>query len=247
MVADRGERRADPVPRRRREAPSAHADREAARRPRPTPRAPGRVAITVEAGDQVFICGINGSGKSRLASRITNALDRFIAYDSKGDDPEAELPNATRAYGVDAALRAIPGRVIYTPTAEEMRDPARHWDRLVEKVWRLGGRCGLLVHELNDLGDADRGFAPYMSVACRQGRSRAITRILVAQRPIDVPRLAVSEAKHYVCFYLQDERDRKSLAAYMGPEVIARQEFSFDYWYCGRGTGMRSVRCSAIR
>ena len=195
----------------------------------------------------MFICGINGSGKSRLANQIANALDRVLVYDPKGDDPEIALPNATRAWGVDAALRALPGRVIYHPTVHELPNVAAHFDRLVAKIWAAGGHHGIVVHETCDLGDASRGFAPYLSIACRQGRSRAVTRVFVSQRPVaDLPRLAISEAKHYVAFFLQDERDRRTLAAYMGPEVVARTEFTHDYWYCGRGSGMRAIRCAAI-
>ncbi len=195
----------------------------------------------------MFITGINGSGKSRLANRLTNAFDRFVAYEPKGDDPEVVLPNTTIAWGVEAALKAMPGRVIYHPTAAELADPAAAFDRIAEKILRTGGHQAVVVHETCDLGDSSRGFRQYMSVVVRQGRSRAITRIFCSQRPVaDVPRLAISESKHFVAFYLQDESDRRRLAAYMGPEVIARVGFDHDYWYCGTATGMRAVRCSAI-
>jgi len=179
--------------------------------------------------------------------RLANALDRVLVYDPKGDDPEVLLPNATRVWGVDAARKALPGRVIYHPTARELADPALHFDRLVEKIWSGGGHHGIVVNETCDVGDAMHGFRTWLSVACRQGRGRAVTRIFCSQRPVsDVPRLAISETKHYVAFFLQDEDDRRRLAKYMGPEVVERQEFNHDYWYCGRGSAMRAVRCSAI-
>lgn len=179
--------------------------------------------------------------------RLANALDRVIVYDPKGDDPEVQMPNAAVAWGVDAALKAIPGRVIYHPTAAEFGNLAAAWERIIKKILVTGGHHGIVVHETCDLGNARVGFLPLMSMALRQGRSRAITRIFCSQRPVsDVPRLAISEAKHFVAFYLQDERDRQALAAYMGPEVEGRTEFNHDYWYCGRGSGMRAVRCAAL-
>src|SRR6266545_3383507 len=140
-------------------------------RDRARARDPQRLTISVQAGDQVFICGINGSGKSRLAMRLANPLDRLLVYEPRGDDPEVvNLPNAARCWGVDAALKALPGRVIYHPTGAEMQDPGKHFDRLVQKIWNLGGRHGIVVMETCDLGDASRGFRPFLSLACRQGR-----------------------------------------------------------------------------
>lgn len=208
---------------------------------------PGRVAINVEAGDQIFITGINGSGKSRLANQIANALTRVLVYEPKGDDPEVRLPNAAVCWGAEAALKALPGRVIYHPTAAEISSIGKHFDRLVQKILATGGRHGIVIHETCDLGNASRGFETFLSMAVRQGRSRGITRVFVTQRPVaDVPRLAVSEAKHFVAFYLQDERDRRTLASYMGPEVVPRVPFDHDYWYCGKASGMRCVRMGAL-
>jgi hypothetical protein len=203
----------------------------------------------------VFVTGINGSGKTRLAVTLARALDRVLIYEPKGDDPEVVyLPNFARVWGAEAALKALPGRVIYHPTAAEMQDPGAHFDRLVEKIWRLGGRHGIAVMETCDLGNARRGFRPWLSLACRQGRfdrehntGKGITRIFCSQRPVaDVPILAKSEAKHYVAFYLQSEDDRRELSKFMGEAVIERTEFTHDYWYSGRASGMQPVRCAAL-
>lgn len=187
--------------------------------------------------------------------KLANPLERVLVYEPKGDDPEVvNLPNAKRCWGVDAALKALPGRVIYHPTPVELQDPGKHFDRLVQKIWTAGGRHGIAVMETCDLGDAKTGFEPFLSIACRQGRydpatntGKGITRIFCSQRPVsDIPRLAISETKHFVAFYLQDEDDRRRLSKYMGPEVIERTAFGHDYWYCGKASDMRAVRCAAL-
>jgi len=206
----------------------------------------------VIAGDQVFICGINGSGKTRLAMRLANALDRVLIYEPKGGDTEViAMPNAARCWGVDAALAKLPGRVIYHPTGAEMSDLPGAFDRLVAKILASGGHHGIVVMETCDVGTAAKGFAPSLSLACRQGGSHsggyAITRIFCSQRPVaDVPKLAKSEAKHFVAFFLVDDEDRRQIAAYMGPGVIDQTEFGHDYWYSGRESGFRAVRCAAL-
>jgi hypothetical protein len=185
----------------------------------------------VQPSDRVMIAGATESGKSYLASAIANRWDRVLVFDPKGTD---DLPNAAICYGVDAARKAIPGRVIYRPTADELADVAAAFDERVEKIWNRGGHHAILSHESAMLGNANRGFAPYYTLAHLQGRSMFVPVIDCSQRPVGIPRETISEATHVVCFYLADERDRLTMATSMGDVVKAPMQFSHDYWYTGR-------------
>ena len=185
--------------------------------------------------------GATESGKSYLATSIANRWDRVLVFDPKHQD---DLPNAAICYGIEAALKALPGRVVYRPLVHELRDVAKHFDRAVEKIWHRQGRCGILSHETYMLGDSDRGFEPYYSAAHTQGRALFIPVLDCTQRPTAMPRVCISEATHFFCFFLADADDRKTAARYMGDQVRQEMPFSHDFWYCGRDK--TTVRVPAI-
>lgn len=192
----------------------------------------------------MVIAGRRGTGKSVLASSIARRWDRVLVYDPN-EDPEALLPGAALCYGVDAALRALPGRVIWRPRASETDEVATLFDRLVRKVLQAGGAHGFVVHEITDLGTSDRALQPYTSTLLRAGRARRTPVIGVTQRPVNVPRLFFSEAAHAAMFTLLDLDDRRRMGELLGPEVVADalpQDHSF--WY--RGPDLRLARVAPL-
>jgi hypothetical protein len=174
--------------------------------------------IRIGSTDRVFIAGVNGSGKSVLATAIANRWPRVLVYDPKVDD-EAVLPNSAIAYGVDAALRALPGRVIYRPTPAESQKIGQNFDRLAARLRALGGH-GVVIHEVADLAASDRELEPNTAWVQRAGRSRGIPVIAVTQRPVNVPRLFMSEARHLMMFTLLDRDDRAVLGRLMDPRIV---------------------------
>jgi hypothetical protein len=188
-------------------------------------------AIRIGPTDRLFAAGMNGSGKSVLATAIANRWDRFLIYDPKVDD-EAVPPNSVVAYGVANALRALPGRVVYRPNPQESGSlVAKAFDELVERVWRLGSH-GIVVHEAADLAASDRELEPWLSAAWRAGRSRGIPGIALTQRPVNVPRLFLSEARHLALFTLVDRADREVMGRLMGPIVVPEPlPLDHSFWY----------------
>lgn len=191
----------------------------------------------------MFIAGQNGSGKSTLATALGNAHRRVLVYDPK-NDPAADMPNAAVVRSVADARRALPGRVIYRPGPGEAAAAARNFDRLVEFVLTIPGGHAIVVHELGDLATAHR-IEPALAYAIRAGRSLGITPILVTQRPVGIPVLARSEAKHVVCFTLIDRDDRAVMASVMG-DGVRPLPLPLDrrFWY--RGPDLRLHLCQPL-
>lgn len=199
--------------------------------------------IVVEAGHGMVIAGQNGAGKSVLATAIARRWDRVLVYDPKRD-PEALLPNAAVCYGARDALRALPGRVVYRPRADEIHEIGEVFDKLVWRVMRLTAHA-IVVHELGDLAASDRELAPWASALLRQRRSLRIPLILVTQRPVNIPRLALSESQHAVAFHLVDRQDRARMAEVMGPAVVGDPvPNDHSFWY--RGPDLALVRVAPI-
>ncbi len=201
------------------------------------------IPIDFQPGHGMTIAGQNGAGKSVLATSIANRWDRVLVYDPKLD-PASLIPNAAVCYGVKAALAALPGRVIYRPRADEIHRIGRVFDELVRKVMKLTAHA-IVIHELGDLAASDRELAPYLSACMRQRRSLRIPMILVTQRPVNIPRLALSESQHAVAFHLVDRQDRLRMAEVMGPEVVDRPvPNDHSFWY--RGPDLALVRVAPI-
>lgn len=202
------------------------------------------MTIRVGPGDRLFIAGQNGSGKSLLATAIGSRWDRVLVYDPKVD-PNAELPNSVVCYGAKRALAALPGRVVYRPTAGELQFLGTFFGRLCRRVYELGGH-GIVIHEAADFGATDRELDPGIGIALRAGRSRSVPIVSVTQRPVGVARWFKSEASHFVAFHLVDPDDRATMAGYMGPDValnpVGRDH---SYWY--RGPDLELRRMPALR
>ena len=201
------------------------------------------VRIDVQPGHGMVIAGQNGTGKSVLATAIGSRWDRVLVYDPKRD-PSAVMPNSAVCYGVKAALAALPGRVIYRPTAEEFGAIGRNFDELIRKVMKLTAH-GVVVHELGDLAQSDRELEPYTSAWFRQRRSLRTPMVACTQRPLNIPRLALSESQHAVAFHLVDRQDRARMAELMGAEVaLDPVPNDHSFWY--RGPDLRLVRVAPL-
>lgn len=227
----------------------------------PEPRAPapararnrgpglaGPVAVDIRAGHKFFIGGQNGCGKSTLATEFASRLDRVLVYDPK-IDPAAEIPNAAIVTTADAAVRALPGRVLYRPQGVESDEAADRFDRICGKILddaRAGrGATAIVVHELMFLATSYRA-GPRFRELIVGGRSLGITCILVSQRPVGVPVWARSEAQHMACFTLLDPDDRREMAALMGPAIApAPLPLDFSWWY--RGPDLRLHLAAPVR
>jgi len=194
--------------------------------------------IRLAAGQKVAIAGQNGCGKSVLASRLANAMDRVLVYDPKWD-PAAEIPNAAVVTTARDAIRALPGRVIYRPDPLEAANVVDRFDEICRKLIRDGGRHGIVVHELTNLGTA-YAIGPWHRAAITQGRSLQITVVEVTQRPRNVPVVVLSEAQHLACFTLLNPDDRDVMAGYMGAAIRPEPlPLDFRWWYRGPDLRLR--------
>lgn len=191
------------------------------------------VAIEVRPDQFMVVAGQRGTGKSVLASSIANRWDRVLIFDPN-QDRGAEIPNLAICYGVKAALAAIPGRVLYRPTLAESGSLAICFDKLVRRLFDLGGHHAIVIHELAHIAASDRQLEPATSAWFRSGRRWAMPGVVLTQRPFNIPMLALSEADHAIAFHLVRAEDRKRMAEVMGAEVAEDPiPKDFSFWYTG--------------
>lgn len=189
--------------------------------------------IELRPSERMLLLGKTQSGKSTLATELARRWERVLIYDPK-HDPGAVPPGATVRYGVDAALDALPGRVVYRPLPHEQRKVRYHFDRLVHRVILSGGAHGIVIHELRHVSPSS-GSETFLAAAYASGASQRIPMILCAQRPVWIDVSAVSEAEHFALFELQYWSDFEFAARLFALDPLALSIAKPRYWFHHRG------------
>lgn len=192
-----------------------------------------RLDVRVRAGDRILIVGPTRSGKSTMASYLANGWPRVLVLDPKLDDAVAELPNATIAYGVKAALRAWPGRVVYRPLPAELEDLPSAIEPLMRRVYETGG-AGVVFHETEIVAPAT-GARRWTRALIMWGAYRRIPMIFCAQRPARIDRLCLSEPAQVFLFGLRDDRDLSVMAGIFGVKSSELRPLGVPYAFRWRG------------
>lgn len=173
-------------------------------------------------------------------------MSRVLVYDPK-DDPSAEIAPAALVHTARDAIAALPGRVLYRPTARELAHIEDRFDEICVALRRLQVATpraelrphGVVIHEVGDLCTAYR-IGPGLAELIRKGRGLWLTTVLVTQRPQGIAVLVRSEAQHAVCFTLLDPSDRDAMAALMGPPVrLGPLPLDYTWWYRGPDLQLR--------
>lgn len=173
------------------------------------------VNLIPRPGEHVITIGQNGSGKTFfniwLLLRIPQAP--IVIYDTKDEPKFRKLPASQLVETMEEALKLKEDRkidyIIVRPPVQMMRHP----DILDDMLW---------VH-YNEFRSCpayiDEGFTfmmngragPGMTALLTRGRSRGISTIISAQRPVRLDRFIITEAKKAFVFRLVDRADRKRL------------------------------------
>lgn len=190
------------------------------------------MAIRISPGDVTLVVGPRGSGKSTLATYLASGWDRLVVYEPKGE-PASWPPNSQVVRGADAAAAALPGRVVYIPSRADQADLPGAWDRIMARLWDLGGHHGVIVHETQDVAPSNGTRAAFSQVI-RQGRyPRRIPVVLLTQRPAWISRLALSEPAHVFLFGLRNRDDLRTMAGVMNADAqqlrLPATPFAFYY------------------
>lgn len=179
---------------------------------------------------RTLIVGRTGSGKTIAAlyqlSLRSYRIRPWIVIDYKNDVTINSI-EGVEYLGLEDALPSLPGIYIVQPRPDE----EGLVERLLWRIWERGG-IGIYVDEGYML--PDKGKSPAFQAILTQGRSKQIPVIILSQRPVWLSRFAVSESEYYQVYWLNDERDRKTIGAFLpldSKELNERLPEYHSLWY----------------
>lgn len=178
--------------------------------------------------DRVTINGKSGSGKSTFAIWLfaeSADFDKkpwvFIDYKKEDLIQAALKEDMFRRLKITAAIPKDPGAYVVEP------DP-HNPDEVVKFLWRVydRGRCGVFLDEATMIpelrGQANTG-GPFQSLLS-QGRSKEIPVWTLAQRPVNVNNMVLTENNFYVAFRLRSGKDLAKVK-----DEIPENSKNYDY------------------
>ena len=193
------------------------------------------------------IIGKSGSGKSVFARWIAYQYYRahwpVVIVDPKkryvdaaqGDDYATSPADSTiaRPWKIADGLFNPDAKVqIYLPTFPALKDPVL--DRL---FFTLLDRGGLVLHIEDMTQVANENSTPTgLAALMTDGRTAEVPLLLLAQRPVGIPRNMIDQAENFAIFRLPDIDDRTRASKILGDKRVERIILPRRYfWYLHEG------------
>lgn len=195
--------------------------------------------LVPEPGEQATIAGQTGSGKSvwmRHLARAYYGWFQVLIIDEKHEtvwDGEGAVVRSARQLE-HQPFPQVPV-VVWRPEHEESLDYDLK-DAVLEWLYRRGNTV-LVVDEAARLADGPNGGGVGLFDITQRGRSRRITRLFGMQRPLNVPRVMISESRRFYIRRVVDQRDRDVIAAFTGPVIKQSIPDRWGMWYVDTATG----------
>lgn len=182
------------------------------------------MADRISGGERVAFVGTTGSGKTYAAGRLLAGIPRLVALNPKGSP-------SVRGWQYDGQwndrtvkrLRRGENVRIHVPPA-----PGRDWEEILRQCFDIGGLT-IYIDEIYLI--CPSGVPGQWLLACyTAGREIGIGTWGAMQRPSRVPLITISESEWKFVFRLKLQKDRKTMADIVGPEVMQSPEDKFGFW-----------------
>lgn len=195
----------------------------------------------VAPDQRVAYVGPTGCGKSRAMAQMGKYFDNVVMVAPKGKwdwylepvaDPEEQKRSlkryGNRAYDVadlqrelrNVAIADTGDPIVFLPPRIE--DERLH-RKILDTPFRLCLERGNSFAGTDELfyhasGTNFRTAAPWLFYYITGGRSEGCGGMYAFQRPVWVPKVALSETEHFLVWYLQEEEDRDAIDARAGKQ-----------------------------
>lgn len=187
-----------------------------------------------QPGEQAAFVGQNGSGKTTLMVRLLGAYyqrRQIEVMDGKRDKIWQGRKAAFARKFIQVPRYGWPKYplVVYRPSGEEGHDRGT-LDDWCEWIYERGNTVAC-IDEVTLITPTPLAYGPGFLDLYTRSRARGVTLFSGTQRPVQVPRMMFSEAKHVFVFYLSDKRDREIVAGFTNPGVLMEIPDRYGFFY----------------
>lgn len=171
--------------------------------------------------------GMTGCGKTTLAEHLLSIFNNVACIDPKG---MLRWRGYTRLSRLRDVVKCPETRIIYSPNAEELRDPDFHEAFFLWVYDRTNTFC--YIDEAYAV-TAPSYIPPSLHAILTRGRERGTGILNSTQRPMQIPNVIMSEAENWYVFRLSMPADRKKVCEIcpgINPDeilMLPKREFVF--------------------
>ena len=183
--------------------------------------------------EQGSVIGQTGSGKSVWTKKLIVPYigkRQIIILDPKHDDIWNGLgtivSNPDKIWKLKFPKTEV---VIYRPDGDLASDYDAY-DDIFEQVYQEGNRL-LVVDETRKVVKNAQSYGKGLDDLCTRGRKRECTRIFGMQRPVEIPRICLSESTKFYVRYVVDRRDRETIAGFSNEEIRKEVPDRYGMYY----------------
>lgn len=166
----------------------------------------------IRSNDRIVVVGKTGSGKTYAVKKLVfDELDRVAFVDVKGREyRDINQPVIRSLDDVHTALFAEDhdrrlDKFVYRPEGIDRE----HFDEVCRLFYEKGNHH-LIIDELKSVYHGT-ALTEHHNLLLTNGRDKGVGTTATTQRPMRVPREAISEAEHLFVFKLKDPDDQKRI------------------------------------
>lgn len=178
-----------------------------------------------------LIVGQTGSGKTVFAEWFLKPAKRLIVLDSKGNLKDRfNLVDYDRK-SIRALQKNQPIRIQIKQPIMDLNDLPEYYERIFQDMLDAGNLT-IYIDETNRVTGYTNKVLAYFGAAYTQGREvNKVGIVASVQRPVNTPKVIITEAQHYWCFRLTTEADRKTMSDAMGGSAAVREGVQHPYGF----------------
>lgn len=194
--------------------------------------------------EHIFIAGMTGCGKTKLAEVYTAGMECVIKldtkqeYDSKRAEGEEPWEGLTEGedyevcHSLEQVFSSEAEKIIYQIPWHEQDE--EHYNQLFEWCYQ-NGHIRVWVDELMTICPNAHSIPKWLKAIYTAGRSRHCSIIACTQRPTGIPLITIANSTHYYCFALPHPNDRKRMYDITGCEDFLTTPEKYVFWYFKQG------------
>lgn len=194
--------------------------------------------------EHIFIAGMTGCGKTKLAEVYTAGMECVIKldtkqeYDSKRDEGEEPWEGLTEGedyevcFSLSQVFESEAEKIIYQVPWDEQTE--EHYNQLFEWCF-TNGHIRVWVDELMTVCPNSMSIPRWLKAIYTAGRSRHCSIIGCSQRPTGIPAICIANSTHYFCFAMPQPQDRKKMVDITGCLEMYKKPDKYWFWYYKQG------------